>query len=689
MGEATPTIPSKTVRPDTLPPEMADEWWDPVFSSPAPKAPEARRHTVGRPAALVMLASAAVYCLAVGHRPFLTSPQSAYDDAHYMSQAMEILSGHWLGAYSDLTLIKGPGFPIFLAFNYLIGLPVGLALAGLYAAATAFFCHVVCQAARSELFRVLLFAALLFVPTLASVATTTIERDFFYAAIVLAFWAAAIDMAFFAPPLPRAFRSALLTGILGAWTWLTREEGVWILPALGLLAILSLVKAAPAARGPRLAGWTMALTVAILLVASYGVANRLVYGRFVVNEMTSGQFPAAVAALERASQADWRPYVPVPAKARRRIYAESPTFRSLAAILDPPASENGWATEGCRSMPQTCGDIGAGMFLWGFRSAAADIGMHASPTLAETFYRAIAAEVGDACAAGRLRCAPWLVPSVPPFTRDQARDFPETLIRAMKTVILFEQVQPGWFAPSPATGLDSRYADLLAMPGTGPGRVVTVEGSYDAATVGRLGILPGAGAGILTRPAEDDAPPEFGPAHPFSATFACVSEPCSAVLSDAHGNQAELVLSPPNAGEPMTVRLGPSALSIDRMASTSYTLTSRLTNSLNRSLPILCDAYSVFVLIGLAALALTLIVSASRRAVPIIVAVLLVLLVAVISRISLIAIVDATSFPAIFINYLAPAYPLTVAMAGLALFSIAETRWRSGHRIHASRRRLP
>src|SRR5690242_15643742 len=44
------------------------------------------------------------------------------DDALYVREGLTILGGQWLGkAYDGLTLIKGPGYPLYMALNNRIG----------------------------------------------------------------------------------------------------------------------------------------------------------------------------------------------------------------------------------------------------------------------------------------------------------------------------------------------------------------------------------------------------------------------------------------------------------------------------------------------------------------------------------------------------------------------------------------
>lgn len=240
-----------------------------------------------------------VYLFCVGHRPINYVPGSPEDDSLFMRLGLELVSRRWLGAYNNLTLVKGVGFPIFLALNYLVGLPVNLALCGLYAASCLALSSTVRTAVRSELFGLAAFGLLVFLPPLAAYDTARLNREFFCTGITLCAVAASLNL-LVAPCWPRSRRCAApLAGVLIGWFWITREESVWLLPTLALILATGLL-ATPQKRAV-LVRATLAACVALAVLGGIGLTNRLVYGRFSLIEMTSAPFSSALAALDRKS----------------------------------------------------------------------------------------------------------------------------------------------------------------------------------------------------------------------------------------------------------------------------------------------------------------------------------------------------------------------------------------------------
>src|SRR5210317_1734883 len=62
----------------------------------------------------------------------LIATRTPHDDYLFIKLAKNILSGQWFGPYDYYTLIKGPGFPLFLAVVHHLGLPLLFAQQLLY-----------------------------------------------------------------------------------------------------------------------------------------------------------------------------------------------------------------------------------------------------------------------------------------------------------------------------------------------------------------------------------------------------------------------------------------------------------------------------------------------------------------------------------------------------------------------------
>jgi hypothetical protein len=74
---------------------------------------------------LVVIFTVAVVRLAIVlNLPILFLPKAGHDDGLFMRLGASLASGNWLGDFSQFTLMKGPGYPAFLAITNFSGLSV-------------------------------------------------------------------------------------------------------------------------------------------------------------------------------------------------------------------------------------------------------------------------------------------------------------------------------------------------------------------------------------------------------------------------------------------------------------------------------------------------------------------------------------------------------------------------------------
>jgi roadblock/LC7 domain-containing protein len=227
-----------------------------------------------------------------------------------------------------------------------------------------------------------------------------------------------------------------LGGLALGWIWLTREEGVWLLPGMAILSAGAFIREF---RVGRLRAFTAGLAI---LVATFGatqlafsLANRIAYGQFIGVDFKERNFQRALGAIHSVVSGGTQHYVSVTKASREQIYRVSPSFASLARLLDLPADQ-GWGVIGCAAIPSTCGEIASGWFMWALRGAAASSGHYASPGRASAFYGQIADEIAAACARGQLQCEPQLVPEMPHTTWADFSSLPDLYVESLHFLLL-------------------------------------------------------------------------------------------------------------------------------------------------------------------------------------------------------------------------------------------------------------
>src|SRR5436853_5395492 len=85
-----------------------------------------------RPMFILILVAVGLKFWLVAAQPVVAHANASFDDRLYVAMAEQILKGHWLGPYSQFTLMKGPMYSLFIAGAYVVHLPLPLAQHFLY-----------------------------------------------------------------------------------------------------------------------------------------------------------------------------------------------------------------------------------------------------------------------------------------------------------------------------------------------------------------------------------------------------------------------------------------------------------------------------------------------------------------------------------------------------------------------------
>ncbi len=423
--------------------------------------------------------SIVLYGLVYLNLPLILNPNMGHDDALFITLARHLDASQWLGPYDDRNLGKYPGFPLFIASVYRLGIPYQVGVAVLQVAAALAAALGLRRVTRLDWVAIVALPLLLLHPQSFSIGP--ILREAIYPAQVLL----GIGL------LLLSFRSRwqilgfTAAGFVLGWAWITREEGLWLVAGLAVLV-------------PTLAWGRRTLPVLTLaflaaafipsaMVASF---NQERYGSWTIGELFDADFVAATSALASVEDGGQKSGVAVTRATREAVYPVSPTFARLRPILERP----GYWTFNCGMRPNTCGEISNGWFHWALRAAAHEAGFHDSPRHAARFYRAIADEVEAACADGRLTCTTRWFKRFPTMQTSDLALMPPYLWRLLKRAFLHDmppyrpgashgtaaQLEP-WLAflnrPYAFQSPDYRPV-FLADPDAPPGRALRFVGAY-------------------------------------------------------------------------------------------------------------------------------------------------------------------------------------------------------------------
>ncbi len=326
-----------------------------------------------------------------------------HDDYLFIHLARSILSGQWLGSYNQVTLVKGPGYPLFIAFAHHTGLPLLLVQQLLYSFLSVIVVIALRPLVKNRWPLVILFALILLNPFMYNYpASGRAFRLGLSMPLVLAVFGCMIGlMARVHGTFWNRFIWAGGFGFSFSLLWYTREEGIWLLPSVALFALLYLVSDPDKPILQLLQRIMVLIWICVIFAGFYGTfayMNYKYYGHAVINELKSPEFQSALGGLMNIDTESTRRYVPVGRKAQKLAFSVSPTFN----LLQPTYKEH---IKGAQ-MPSS-------FYIWVFRDMVRKAGYAESLTDALGFYGKMGQELKDACRSGEISCLdrePTLVP---------------------------------------------------------------------------------------------------------------------------------------------------------------------------------------------------------------------------------------------------------------------------------------
>ena len=674
-------------------------------------SPPMREHTnangqrVGKSGRLVTILLTVVAVFSVWMRagfPVTAIRNSNADDALFLRLAHWISQGQWLGPFDNLTLVKGPVYPLFIAAAGMLHVPLKLMEQVCIVAASAALCRWIatrevrgCRSAVVRAVGCVLFVLLCLDPVVWTAPLERVAREGLYGSLSLAVVTFTLVVSF--PSRLARLRDTLLSGItlglISSAFWLTREEGFWLLPSA--VAIISVAAAAewakwrnirsrvtsPACPGSVLRRQVVSLGIAAIVYAvvigTVATLDLRHYGEFELNEVKSSAFTHAYGALSRIEPDTWQRYIVFPKDVRTQTYAVSQAVRELAPTLDGPIGQN-LAILRCREFGITpCIGFHAGWFQWVLRDAVATAGHYGSAAQSKAFYEQLAHEIDDACEAHKLHCLAARNTLAPPFRWDYVADALREAWPMFQLLAILGTTEIGSY-PSAAAGGDlDAISDMVgpvqpgaaktmilhgwaARPGRAP-NVAIISHREAARFTSSVDLVP-VGDIALGYPGLDDVE--------FTINTDCPRQDCDLILKVPGENDSKVPLATLSKG--VTALDDQRILFVDRVDETPTfpfrTMLAQVQLILAKRLAVPYQAARFLWPVALASLVLAFVLD-FRRVKPVpLYALALASLMAVVSRVGLLSYLEVTSIPSHNLLYLSPAMPFLIIFIVTALF---------------------
>ena len=323
----------------------------------------------------------------------LIATRTPHDDYLFINLAKNILGGQWLGPYDHYTLIKGPGYPLFIAVVHYLGLPLLFAQQLLYSLFSILVVVALRPLVNGRLLLMAVFALVLLNPFMHLYpAVGRVMRLGLSMPLVLVTFTCMFGLV---SRVRGSLKSKILwssgLGLFFSYLWFTREEGIWMVPSMGVTLLLFLLADAIYSKKELLLRLLLIAWIGCIfwgLQTTFASLNEKHYGHPVINELKSVQFSSALGSLMNIDTGEVQRKVPVSTEAQKLAFSVSPTFAQLKPVFKKNKSTV-WPPS---------------FYIWKLRSTAARGGYVDTLTDALEFYGQIGAELQQSCEVGTLPC---------------------------------------------------------------------------------------------------------------------------------------------------------------------------------------------------------------------------------------------------------------------------------------------
>ena len=393
--------------------------------------------------------------------------QTYYDGHWYTLKALSIATGDWLGDYNKSTLIKSPGYAIFLAVLYLLRIPYGWGFSALIIISSLLFVRALKPRIQSRTWRIIIFLILIYNPIGFSAQSAYLYRNSVTPWFALA--AIAAPMAIFLRR-NNPNKKMIAWGIEGFFFfgcyYQLREDVVWLLPfmlaAAGIIIVLCVIKylknntkillmCCIAGILPLVGMWASTTAISLL--------NQHYYGIYTTNDRTKTASIEVINLLKQIDDGEKSETYWITEEALDMAAEVSPT---LAADLDTIklAFQNWGATYG--------GDwVGHDLVIWALRDAGEMSGHYTDAQETQEYYNQIVEELEAAFKEGSLQRKKAIYISESSgvyYLNDFVRAF-KTTVSTMKYHLEYYACECGETAVSGATS-DADIREFESILGT-------------------------------------------------------------------------------------------------------------------------------------------------------------------------------------------------------------------------------
>lgn len=346
-----------------------------------------------------------------------------HDDYLFYRLGKSISEYNWLGQYDQLTLIKGPIYPLFISVSIYFHIPLRILEALFSILASLYFLNSTRFLFKSINIRLIIFILISFFPFIFTALEYRVLRDSVYIYLLL-FILSDIFFILTNHKLPKIFlsRRFFSLGFFLSLFFLTREEGIWIIPGL-LIFILCFSLLARISSKEFIIYFLSLLLSFYLTNIIFKSLNKIYYDSYILNTFKDENFDYGYSALFRIKHNSSIKRISIPSNTWNEIFELSPTAKTLSNYINGPAYKN-WVLTACDAIrnqhpdepnPHCENGMLVGYLMMAFIDALYDAG-YTTPTLVSNTMKKIGDEISSECHKDLNLCIDAPFKMMPPST---------------------------------------------------------------------------------------------------------------------------------------------------------------------------------------------------------------------------------------------------------------------------------
>lgn len=357
---------------------------------------------------VIVVAAIIVKCIMTINLPINPRDPVGADEYLMMEQAEQLVAGNYLGPYNYLTLVKGIGFPLFLAFSYKIGCSLLLLYSIFYAGACLIALIPIRRMIKKKTLQLIVFLLLLFCPATMDGGVQLIYRNMLILPQSMLLVSALMMMYFHINDEKK--KKLIWWSLLASFTWVfmwhTREDSIWSVPLLvGAWIVMGVAvikeKKTKILSKPVLNKiGVIALPFLMLFISTHIISfiNYQHYGVYMTNQLNESNYTKAVMLMMKIKPTEEIERVEITRETLQRLYEVSPTFAELEDEIEKDYEDK----IALVMAGDDNGEIDEDLITWELMGAANAKGYYKDAQTAERFWGDVYSEIKQAVDEGKL-----------------------------------------------------------------------------------------------------------------------------------------------------------------------------------------------------------------------------------------------------------------------------------------------